>query len=100
MATEEMFDDPNAKLEYQARVQLGLGDSWKLDTMASAIQVGVEEQIERLESDNELTDEERWQELDMNGTPLARLPKGLILVTMINQKDGETETKAGFVQTR
>ena len=100
MATQQRFDDLNTKYEHLAREQLGLGEDWKLESVATAIQVGLEEQIDRLEADNEFSDGERWRELDVNGAPLAWLPKGVILVTMRSCVDGAVNTKAGFIQTQ
>lgn len=90
----------NAQYEYLAREQLGLGDDSKLESISTAVPVGIEDQIDRLESDDERDDGERWRELDVSGAPLAWLPKGLGLITMRQRSDGQIKTKAGCIQTQ
>jgi hypothetical protein len=99
MATQPMFDDLSSKYEYLAREQLELGDDWYLESMSSAIQVGIVEQIERLDADDDLDDGSRWRELEVNDAPLAWLPKGLMLITM-KHSDGELKNKATFIHTQ
>lgn len=94
----DIGDDPVGNYERLAREQLELDDDWKLESVASAIPVGVDEQIDQLDSDMELDDGERWRELDVSGAPLAWLPKGLMLITMRKRVDGTISTKAGFIQ--
>lgn len=100
MATEPMFDDPNAKLEHQAREQMKLGDAWRLESTASAVPIGIEDQLDRLGADVDLDDGERWRMLDVGRAPLAWLPKGLLLVTMRAGSGVGSEVKAGFIETR
>ncbi len=92
-----MFDDPMSRLEFAARNQLDLNDDWRLESSAAAVHVGLEEQIQRLEADNELDDDQRWQELSVDKTTLAWLPEGMFLITMRRECDGTVERRAGFV---
>jgi len=100
IATQPMFDDPSANYEYLAREQLKLGNDWSLESIATAVPVGIEDQIDRLESDDELDDGARWRELEVSGAPMAWLPKGLVLITMRKRDDGEIKTKACFIQVQ
>jgi hypothetical protein len=96
-----MFDDdPLAQMEYQARVQLGVTDEWRLESSAAAVHVGLEEQIERLDQEQGLYDEDRWAALSLDAAPLAWLPQGTLLMTMKREVDGQVERKSGFVNTK
>lgn len=97
MPTQPMFDDPWGQYEFNARDQLSLSDDWRLESVSSAIHVGLEEQIERLESDRDLDDDQKWQELSIDKAPMAWLPKGQLLMVMYRSVDGVIERKAGFV---
>lgn len=100
MPTQPMFDDLYSQYEYQARQQLGLDDDWFLETIAAAVSVGIDDQIELLSAEVELSDGERWRELDTSKAPRAWLPKGFMLITMRKRGEGEQPTKAGFIQTQ
>lgn len=100
MTSASEHENPVSREEKLAREQMGLDEDWKLVTLASAIPVGLDEQIDVLENNDELSDDERWQELDVNKAPLAWLPRGYMLVTMKNTSGGEPETKAGFIKTQ
>lgn len=100
MSSETEQQNPVLREEKLARQQLGLDDNWKLVTLASAVPVGLEDQIEELNDDEELSDSDRWQELDVDSAPLAWLPKGLLLVTMRNSSGDKPETRAGFIKTQ
>ncbi|EAZ97668.1 hypothetical protein [Marinobacter sp. ELB17] len=91
---------PSANYEYLAREQLKLGIDWSLESIAAAVPVGIEDQIDRLESDDELDDGARWRGLEVSGAPMAWLPKGLVLITMRKRDDGEIKTKACFIQVQ
>ncbi len=99
MTSASENENPVSREEKLAREQMGLDEDWKLVTVASAIPVGLDEQIDVLENDAELSDDERWQELDVDSAPLAWLPKGLLLVTMKKGTGDSKETKAGFIRT-
>jgi hypothetical protein len=100
MTTDQIIEDPNEKLERLAREQMDLNKDWALESVATAIPVGLEEQFDRLDADDELSDDERWRELDVNGAPQAWLPKGLVLITMRNRVDDKAKPKAAFIQTQ
>ena len=100
MATKPMFDHPQANYEFMAREQMGLGDDWRLKSIAAAVMIGLEDKIDGLEANSDLDDAERWQGLDVSGATLAWLPDGLELITMKRQVEGEVQVKAGFVQTK
>lgn len=98
MTEQAIADDPIRNYERLAREQLNLDTDWDLESVAAAIPVGVDDQIDKLDADMELDDGERWRELDVSGAPLAWLPKGLMLITMRKRVDGTISTKAGFIQ--
>ncbi|WP_264753791.1 hypothetical protein [Marinobacter sp. P4B1] len=41
MPTQPMFDDPWGRYEFNARDQLSLSDDWRLESVSSAIHVGL-----------------------------------------------------------
>jgi len=100
MSSETEQQNPVLREEKLAREQLGLDENWKLITLASAVPVGLEDQIDELNDNEELSDSDRWQELDVDSAPLAWLPKGLLLVTMRNSSGVKPETRAGFIKTQ
>jgi len=100
MLSETEQQNPVLREEKLAREQLGLDENWKLITLASAVPVGLEDQIDELNDNEELSDSDRWQELDVDSAPLAWLPKGLLLVTMRNSSGVKPETRAGFIKTQ
>ena len=70
MQTQPMFDDVSSKIEYAARVQMDLDDDWRVESMATGIQAGVEDRIDELE-DSDLSDGERWRDLSIDDLPMA-----------------------------
>lgn len=99
METEHKVEDLHTKYETLARQQMQLDDDWQLESMASAIRADLEEQIDQIDSDGELSDGERWRELDVNASPMAWLPKGMLLITMRKKTDDKITKKAGFIKT-
>jgi len=98
MTTEKSGKEIQDYYERLAREQLNLDDQWRLKTIATALPIGFEDQIDRLDEDAELCDGERWQELAAYSAPLAWLPKGVIQVTMVSGGSDKQE-KAGFILT-
>lgn len=92
-------EDITKTYERLAREQMGLDQNWSLVSVSSAVTVGLEDQVDHLDSNDDLTDSERWQELQADNLPLAWLPKGLILMEMKNMSDSSAKVKAGFVNT-
>ncbi|GAB0154556.1 hypothetical protein [Marinobacterium sp. BA1] len=99
MATNKSGKEIQDEYERLAREQLVLDSDWRLGTIATALPIGLEDKIEGLDSDNELCDSERWQELTAHSAPLAWLPKGVIQVTMVSGTGSEKQQKAGFILT-
>lgn len=81
--------------ENAAREQMGLDETWRLKTITAAFHADLEDQIEELDQDTELTDSERWQELNLEKSPLVWMPKGYTLITMHNAQSSESKT--GFI---
>ena len=99
MSGKPEIDNLNDALETRARQQMNLDDTWRLESMASAINVGLEECIDELANNFELDDDQRWTELAERDEILAWLPKGLLLVTMTKKEQAKTERKAAFINT-
>ena len=99
MTTERTGKDIQDEYERLAREQLNLDEQWRLGTIATALPIGLEGQIDRLDADNELCDGERWQELTTHSAPLAWLPKGVIQVSMVSGSGDEKKHKVGFILT-
>lgn len=85
--------------ERLARKQLNIDSDWRLGSIATALPIGLEDKIDGLDSDGELCDSERWQELSAHSAPLAWLPKGLIQVTMVSGSGSDQQQKVGFILT-
>lgn len=102
MPTESMFDSAHDRYEFQARLQLGVGDDYKLIKVAGAIPVNLEDRIDELDaSGGELEDDQKWEELmETHQNPvLAWLPKGWLVVTMRHRDSPKGQIDAtGFIQ--
>ena len=59
MTSASEQENPVLREEKLAREQLGLDDNWKLVTLASAVPVGLEDQIAELNNDEELSSSRR-----------------------------------------
>lgn len=99
MAADKSGKEIQDEYERLAREQLNLDSEWRLGTIATALPVGLEDKIDGLDSDDELCDSERWQELTAHSAPLAWLPKGVIQVTMVSGTGSDRQHKAGFILT-
>ena len=87
--------------EYErlAREQLNLDEHWHLEVISRALPIGLEDQIDKLEADDELCDNERWREIADYSAPLAWLPKGVIQVGMAKGSGDDRQRKVGFIVT-
>lgn len=99
MPADKSGQEIQDEYEQLAREQLSLSSEWRLATIATALPVGLEDKIDRLDSDCELCDGERWQALVCHSAPLAWLPKGVIQVTMVSGSGSNRQQKAGFILT-
>ncbi len=99
MTADKSGKEIQDEYERLAREQLDLDSDWRLGTIATALPIGLEDKIDSLDSDNELCDSERWQELNAHSAPLAWLPKGVIQVTMVSGSGSDKQQKAGFILT-
>ncbi|MDY6929542.1 MAG: hypothetical protein SWN10_20870 [Pseudomonadota bacterium] len=99
VAAEKSGKEIQDEYERLAREQLDLDSDWRLGTIATALPIGLEDKIDDLDSDGELCDSERWQELTTHSAPLAWLPKGVIQVTMVSGSGSDRQQKAGFILT-
>lgn len=84
--------------EALARSQYNLDLSWTLESCATEVSVGLDEEIERLEEDRELCDSERWHELIDLEPNTAWLPRGIILVTMRQGSGKRPPTRSMFIR--
>lgn len=98
MATQPMFDDPFSRFEYAARTQMDLNDDWRVESSVSAVRAGLEQELERLDANQDLDADEKWACINLENAPLAWLPPGLFLVTMRREVKGKAEIKSGFVK--
>lgn len=99
MEIEKTGKEIQDEYEQLAREQLNLDENWRLSSIAAALPIGLEDQVDRLSADHELCDDERWQELMAHSAPLAWLPKGVIQVTMVSGSGNNRKLKAGFILT-
>lgn len=86
-----------AEWENLARSQWQLSDAWEIESAGVGITLGIEDKIDQLEADNELSDYDRWRDLVSNPGEFVMLPKHVMWISMTHKAGDQIARKFGFI---